>query len=194
MSKHKHHREHWRVFPLNRNYEVSTKGRIRRRKGGHCTHSGKVLSPGGSKYLSVTLYKRPDVRKRKGVHACKGHGYMVHEMVLLTFVGLKPKGCVINHKDFDTFNNKLRNLEYCTQKENIAHAIRHGHWPKTPYAKVHPEDFQGEKNPSAKLTKHQVNRIRKKYATKKYKQTELAKHYGVTPTTIWQVVHEVHWK
>lgn len=50
----------------------------------------------------------------------------VHALVLLAFVGPKPPGLQINHKDGNKQNNSLCNLEYCTASENNCHALRTG--------------------------------------------------------------------
>lgn len=48
-----------------------------------------------------------------------GINYAVHRIVWELHFGAIPEGYVINHKDCNTFNNKLSNLEICTQKENM---------------------------------------------------------------------------
>lgn len=72
---------------------------------------GKILKPitifGG--YLAVNFVNK----KRKQ--------YLIHRLVAETFYGQNNK-LVVNHIDFDKTNNKLENLEFCTQKENIQHS------------------------------------------------------------------------
>ena len=43
----------------------------------------------------------------------------VADLVMLAFVGPKPRGMQINHKDENTFNNSISNLEYCTCSYNV---------------------------------------------------------------------------
>jgi hypothetical protein len=50
----------------------------------------------------------------------------IHSIVAEVHYGPRPEGLVINHKDGNKLNNHPSNLEYCTLKENIAHAIRSG--------------------------------------------------------------------
>lgn len=54
----------------------------------------------------------------------------VHELVMLAFVGPRPEGLQINHKDGDKRNNHLPNLEYVTCAENHRHAVRMGLLPQ----------------------------------------------------------------
>jgi hypothetical protein len=69
------------------------------------------------------------------------------------FVGDKPfPKANINHIDGDKNNNSLSNLEYCTYKENHAHAIASG--LRNPV---------GEGNGRSKLTKEKVIVIRHLY-------------------------------
>jgi hypothetical protein len=101
-------------------YEVSNFGNVRsltrfvpygRYKG--MTYKGKdiKLFVSGS-YLSVKL-------ARAGITKT----VYVHELVLLAFVGQRPKiegRCEIRHLDGDKTNNRLSNLKYGTTKENMA--------------------------------------------------------------------------
>lgn len=45
--------------------------------------------------------------------------YAVHRIIWELIYGNIPEGWVINHKNCDTFDNKLSNLEICTHKENM---------------------------------------------------------------------------
>ena len=45
---------------------------------------------------------------------------------MLAFRGPTPKGKVINHIDGNKMNNRLDNLEFITQGENLKHAYDHG--------------------------------------------------------------------
>lgn len=68
----------------------------------HITHTG---------YLSVKLNNR-------GIH--------IHRLVALFYLGKRPHGLCVNHKDANKLNNRPNNLEYVTISENTKHSIRMG--------------------------------------------------------------------
>ena len=62
-------------------------------------------------YLNVTIH---------------GKKRTVHSLVLEAFVGPRPAGFVTRHIDNDPANNKARNLEWSTQRKNIADKAKFG--------------------------------------------------------------------
>ena len=48
----------------------------------------------------------------------------IHSLVMLAFVWERQKWMVINHKNWIKTDNRLENLEYCTQSENEKHSYR----------------------------------------------------------------------
>ncbi len=63
---------------------------------------------------------------------------MVHCLVAASFIGPRPEGHQVNHKDGDKSNNQLSNLEYVTPSQNVRHTHRvlkvqqgDGHWRST---------------------------------------------------------------
>ena len=83
-------------------YDVTTKGEV--------TKNGKPINPFKSNdYLQVVLYDVNDKRNICGVHVVVAMKYLDYF-----------DGCVVHHKDHNTHNNTLENLEVLTRKE-------HGH-------------------------------------------------------------------
>lgn len=56
----------------------------------------------------------------------KGSNFMVHRLVGIHFIDNPNNGWQINHKDNNKLNNKVVNLEWVTQSENMAHAFKSG--------------------------------------------------------------------
>lgn len=111
-------------------YQVSNFGNIRsldRRVVNHRNGSTRIakgvnITPfdNGNGYLVVGLRKNG---KRKN--------YYVHRIVADTFLD-NPKECeYINHIDYNTKNNNVTNIEWCTQKDNVLHSIEHMKKPRT---------------------------------------------------------------
>jgi hypothetical protein len=125
-------------------YEVSDLGNVRRVKPASGTRPGSRLKPlpdSCGQYFMVSLSNHA-VMKR----------FLVHALVAVAFLGKRPRGRQVNHKDGDKRNNAASNLEYVTRRENMAHAYRLG--------LVGKQDNRGERNNSAKLTVDQVLQIR----------------------------------
>lgn len=101
-------KENWKIVSCNNNYEVSDLGNIRNRK------TKKIMRPAISNkgYYLVSL-------SNKG----KQHTYTIHKLVMENFNRLPLSKEVINHIDHNKLNNKLDNLEYITQKENVRDAF-----------------------------------------------------------------------
>lgn len=82
-------------------------------------YSGKLLSPsiaGDNNhkvgYLSISL--------RDGVRYISKY---VHRLVAEAFIPNPDNKPEVNHKDRNTLNNAVENLEWCTAKENTAHLM-----------------------------------------------------------------------
>lgn len=101
-------------------YQVSNLGNVRSLVGwnGHKTvERKKVLKPSMTTtgYWKVKLVK-DGARK----------DYRIHRLVALSFLEKEDGKDVVNHKDGNKLNNDVQNLEWCTQKENIDHAVEFG--------------------------------------------------------------------
>lgn len=75
---------------------------------------GRVLRPAatGSGHLGV------DLQLVSGPKTVK-----VHSMVAEVWIGKRPKGQVVNHKDGIKAHNHVSNLEYVTPSANVVHAF-----------------------------------------------------------------------
>lgn len=91
---------------------------------------------------------------------------LVHRIVAMAFIKNDNNYPYINHKNFNRIDNRVENLEWCTQKMNIHHAIDAG---KIPIC-------YGENTSSNKLTEKEVLEILK--ASGPF--NEIAKKYGIS--------------
>jgi hypothetical protein len=114
--------EEWR--PVLRGwYEVSNLGRVRsvdRMTADGRRWKGKLLKQclDGGKYLMFCA----SINGKKS-NPC------THVLVARAFLGPRPPGRVVNHKDGDNLYNASKNLEYVTQKKNQEHASAMGLMP-----------------------------------------------------------------
>jgi hypothetical protein len=100
-------------------------------------YSGKrcrILTPSLKKtgYEGITLFELSNTKNPRLYPS-------VHSLIAATFIGERPKGHVINHKDYNRRNNNASNLEYLTQKENLAHS-----YDNRTYQKVYEYDLEGK--------------------------------------------------
>jgi len=172
--------EEWRPVPGSDGlYSVSNLGRVRsepvatRRVG---RQRGRILKccrdTKGYRQFQMCLLDGQRIRMK------------LHRAVALVFLGPRPAGAQINHKSGDKHDNSVANLEYVTCRENI----RHG-WKLGLYRGDH---ARGERNRQARLTVGDVRFIRE--LGPKLGLSQLSHRFGVSKTTIWQVMRRKTWK
>lgn len=116
--------ERWKPIPGWPDYEASNYGRIRsvgrwmvhHRFGIPMWWKEKILKP--AKTTGGHLFCVLPPRKNRAVH----------KLVALAWLGPPPfPGAVVRHRDDNKHNNRLSNLAWGTQKDNMQDAIRNGH-------------------------------------------------------------------
>lgn len=97
--------EVWKDIDGYENYKVSSFGNVKNSK------TGRILKPynrGG--YYCVGLCKNSKLLT-----------FNIHRLVAKTFIPNLENKQQVNHKDKNSLNNKLDNLEWCSNKENCIH-------------------------------------------------------------------------
>lgn len=98
-------KEIWKDVPFDNNYMASNLGKI------YSKRSGKILQGDKTRkgYIRVGLTGA----KRK----------LVHDIIAITFIPNPENKPQVNHKDGNKKNNRVDNLEWNTQSENMRHAL-----------------------------------------------------------------------
>lgn len=130
------------------------------------------------KYEVVCLYK--DRKQKK---------FLVHRLVALNYIPNPLNLTEVNHKNANSKDNRLENLEWVTSKQNKEHAIALGL-----YKNIGKNSPKGIYVNTALLNPSKVRRIRELYSTKKLNGIELAKKFNVTKNCIYSVVSRKNWK
>ena len=118
--------EEWKELFVNEEFiKVSSEGRI-------MYHNGYISygSSRGTGYLKFSI---------------KAKSYQAHDLICRAFKPLENYDFLItNHLDNNKTNNKINNLEWCTQKENMTHAVKYRKSTNHCTRKVKQIDDKGE--------------------------------------------------
>lgn len=171
-------REEWRAIPGHDGYEVSDLGRVRSYRAHGGNRGGRLIETPRMKatrrhstgYLTVVL--------QRGLG--KSRPVAVHVLVAAAFLGPRPVGHQIAHKDGDKLNARLDNLRYATAIENAKDKVTHG------------TDPIGERNGNRRLTEPQVREIIARYRAGEL-QRELALAFGISQSQVSNVVRRERW-
>ena len=107
--------EIWKDIPGYENlYQVSSYGNVRslNYRNKHITHNLKL-------YLDKYGYYRVDLHKNGKIEK-----WLVSRLVATVFIPNPHNLPQVNHKDEDSKNNRVENLEWCTAKYNVNYGTR----------------------------------------------------------------------
>lgn len=151
--------EQWRDIPgYNGEYKISNKGRVM-----HC----RILKH----HNHTTGYIHFVIRNK-----CKKQ----HRLVAESWIEKVPGKDVVNHKNGIKNDNRIENLEWRTQNENMKHAYAMGLKPR----------MNGSSHPNSKLKESDVIDI----INSSGPPTALAKKYNITATTVSNIRKGILWK
>lgn len=147
-------------------YKVSNIGRVRSGR------RGTIMIPHPLKdgYLRIRLRKEG-----------KDFSFLVHRLVAMAFIPNPNNFDTVNHKDFNTQNNCVENLEWCTQKYNNKYSRDAGHYHYS-------EKAREAAKRNRKISDELAVKIFEDYK-KGMKQADLASKYDVTRAFVCRLVH-----
>ena len=140
-------------------YEVSNLGRIKRSKNNTIR----------KQFNNFSNYRKISLRNSKQKM------YFVHRLVAQAFIPNPENKPFINHIDSCRSNNIISNLEWCTQKENMQHAVSKG--------RIHP---LGNKTNHKNMSSTEDRENFKKLYSKGLKLREISVLTGFSIGTVWK--------
>lgn len=115
--------EEWRsVVGWEGLYEVSNFGRVRSLRRAIPMKDGRIYTCGGKLLNQFKHHGYYVVRLR---YQCTGKIGYVHRLVAEAFLPNPANLEVVNHKDENTLNNNVDNLEWCTNVYNLHYGMAH---------------------------------------------------------------------
>ena len=106
-------KEIWKDIPDYNGYQISNLGNIK---------NDYIWT--GSMYIYKPHTLKPHIdRKGYATIHLKNKTYKIHRLVALIFIPNPDNLPQVNHIDGNKQNNKVENLEWCSCKQNITHAI-----------------------------------------------------------------------
>ncbi len=149
-------------------YRVGEDGSVWSEKHGSWRLLG--MEPGSRGYLKTTL-----------CNGGKPKTFSVHTLVLMAFVGPKPKGMQACHNDGNPINCRWDNLRWDTPSNNHADKKRHGTW------------LQGDSCPASVLTEASVKVIKSRLRNGET-CTRIGADFGVKRCTVSAIKNGRNWR
>ena len=128
-------KEVWEDIPKYEGYyQISNMGRIKSvsrtivdKNGIARTYKDRILCPRWQNGYRMAVLSKENIAVP----------IFIHRIVAKVFLGEPEKsGLVVNHKNSIRSDNRVENLEWCTQGENIRHARAADRYPKNPRSKA----------------------------------------------------------
>ena len=165
--------EKWKIIDGFSRYLVSNTGRVK-----------NVLRLRDLKFYDRNGYKRIDLINDENIKK----KVTVHRLVAQAFIPNLNNKPQVNRKDGNRANNNVKNLEWCTPKENTAHAIKTG---LTDFSKINYR--RGEGASRSKMTDDSVKELRMMYDTGEFTLKELSIYFDISITAVWRIVNRETW-
>lgn len=138
----------------------------------HIKKTPRVLSPiKMGEYVGLQLVREDGSSEKQ----------YLHRLICEAFHGKCPDGMECRHIDGDRLNNSSANLAWGTKQENEIDKKNHGTTPR------------GEKNPMAKLTPFEVQKMRAERSETGDSYAKIAKRFGVSTMTAFRAITGQSW-
>ncbi len=89
---------------------------------------------------------------------------------------------IVHHKDGNPLNNRVENLEWVSQSDNV----KHGYETRI--------ILNGINHGSSKLTEQNVKDIREIWSKGKLSQAKIGKLFNIAQVTVHDIIHRKRWK
>lgn len=169
--------EEWRdVVGFECYYEVSNIGNVRRKKGTSRLQCKQLKGiPDKDGYFRVNLKVK-----------CKTHTKRIHRLVAMAFIDNVEQKEQINHINGIKNDNRVENLEWCSNSENRIHAYLTG--------LQNGLSRRGVKNNFNKLTNEEIIKIKSLYDKKNgMTMKRIAEKFNVTEGCIQRIISKKNW-
>jgi len=159
-------------------YEISNEGKVKNLERKVKSRYG--LRSVRERILKIDLGSRGYMMADLSVNCIKIK-YSVHRLVAIAFLKNSNNKEQVNHINGIKTDNRVENLEWCTQSENMKHAFENNLY------KI------GESHHQSKLTELEVVKI-KELISKKIPYRAIGKKFNVTASTIYDINKGKNWK
>ncbi len=170
--------EIWKPIPGHEGYEASNIGRIKRLT--RIKPKRRLPVPEAIKKLTITSHGYFSATIQIGTYL-KPTG--VHRLVAKAFIPNPENKPQVNHINCIKTDNRVENLEWCTQSENAIHAEKNG-------LINHPK---GLDNVHSRLTPVSILVIREAVAAK-YNARAIGRYFKINRNTVYAIYRRKAWK
>ena len=157
-------KEQWKDIKYLNGYLISNMGRIMSLPKKTHKKEKIIMIPKKEKngYLTITINRKT---------------YKLHRLVAEAFIPNPNNYPCVNHKDENKHNNRVSNLEWCTQQYNALHAVNNGKLPhisEEARSRISKAASESNRRPVACITTgHEFRSVR-----------DACKHFNVTSDTV----------
>ncbi|HMS92370.1 MAG TPA: NUMOD4 motif-containing HNH endonuclease [Candidatus Saccharibacteria bacterium] len=171
-------KEYWKKIPGFDSYSISNRARVRRDAPAPGCKAGHILKP----HLTNKGYFRVRLSLGSRDNFVRPS---VHSLMATTFIGDRPHGFDINHKDGNRINNSIDNLEYVTRSQNCLDGFKRGRVSIPP-------KHSGSSHPQAKIDEP-IARSIKTMLKSGMSAIEVARNSGISKYIIYDIKRGKTW-